>query len=39
MQDRITPINAGWKAGAVLCAARDGSLPLAVHFYNHEDDI
>ena len=23
----------------VVCAARDGNLRLAVHFYNHEDDI
>ncbi len=23
----------------VICSARDGSLRLAVHFYNHEDDI
>jgi selenocysteine lyase/cysteine desulfurase len=23
----------------VVCSARDGHLRLAVHFYNHEDDI
>jgi selenocysteine lyase/cysteine desulfurase len=23
----------------VVCAARDGNLRLAIHFYNHEDDI
>jgi len=23
----------------VICSARDGNLRLAVHFYNHEDDI
>jgi selenocysteine lyase/cysteine desulfurase len=23
----------------VVAAARDGNLRLAVHFYNHEDDI
>ena len=23
----------------VICSARDGHLRLAVHFYNHEDDI
>jgi len=23
----------------IVCAARDGNLRLAVHFYNHEDDI
>jgi len=23
----------------VICAERDGNLRLAVHFYNHEDDI
>jgi selenocysteine lyase/cysteine desulfurase len=22
-----------------VCSARDGNLRLAVHFYNHEDDI
>ncbi|MGK0274596.1 MAG: cysteine desulfurase/selenocysteine lyase [Ilumatobacter sp.] len=23
----------------VVCSARDGNLRLAIHFYNHEDDI
>jgi len=23
----------------VVCSARDGNLRLAVHFYNHEDDV
>ena len=23
----------------IICAARDGNLRLAIHFYNHEDDI
>jgi selenocysteine lyase/cysteine desulfurase len=23
----------------VICSARDGNLRLAIHFYNHEDDI
>lgn len=27
------------KRRGVVCAARDGNLRLAVHFYNHEDDI
>ncbi|MFW2381437.1 MAG: aminotransferase class V-fold PLP-dependent enzyme [Acidimicrobiales bacterium] len=27
------------KHQGVVCAARDGNLRLAVHFYNHEDDI
>jgi cysteine desulfurase / selenocysteine lyase len=27
------------KQRGVVCAARDGNLRLAVHFYNHEDDI
>ena len=27
------------KQRGVICAARDGNLRLAVHFYNHEDDI
>jgi cysteine desulfurase/selenocysteine lyase len=26
-------------AQQVICSARDGNLRLAVHFYNHEDDI
>ena len=27
------------KQRGVACAARDGNLRLAIHFYNHEDDI
>jgi selenocysteine lyase/cysteine desulfurase len=27
------------KRRGVVCAARDGNLRFAVHFYNHEDDI
>jgi len=27
------------KKRGVICAARDGNLRLALHFYNHEDDI
>lgn len=27
------------KNQGVVCAARDGNLRLAVHFYNHEDDV
>jgi cysteine desulfurase/selenocysteine lyase len=23
----------------IICATRDGNLRLAIHFYNHEDDI
>ena len=23
----------------IICSARDGNLRLAIHFYNHEDDI
>jgi selenocysteine lyase/cysteine desulfurase len=30
---------AALKQQGVVCAARDGNLRLAVHFYNHEDDI
>ena len=30
---------AALKERGVVCAARDGNLRLAVHFYNHEDDI
>jgi cysteine desulfurase / selenocysteine lyase len=27
------------KRRGIICAARDGNLRLAIHFYNHEDDI
>jgi selenocysteine lyase/cysteine desulfurase len=27
------------KARGIVCAARDGNLRVAIHFYNHEDDI
>jgi selenocysteine lyase/cysteine desulfurase len=27
------------KDRGIVCSARDGNLRLAVHFYNHEDDI
>jgi selenocysteine lyase/cysteine desulfurase len=27
------------KQRGVVCSARDGNLRLAVHFYNHEDDV
>jgi selenocysteine lyase/cysteine desulfurase len=27
------------KRRGVICSARDGNLRLAIHFYNHEDDI
>ena len=33
------PLLADLKERGVVCAARDGNLRLAVHFYNHEDDI
>jgi cysteine desulfurase / selenocysteine lyase len=33
------PLLAELKQRGVVCAARDGHLRLAVHFYNHEDDI
>ena len=33
------PLLAELKQRGVVCSARDGNLRLAVHFYNHEDDI
>jgi selenocysteine lyase/cysteine desulfurase len=27
------------KERGIVCSARDGNLRLAIHFYNHEDDI
>jgi selenocysteine lyase/cysteine desulfurase len=30
---------AGLKREGVLASVRDGNLRLALHFYNHEDDI
>jgi selenocysteine lyase/cysteine desulfurase len=32
-------ILAELKRRGVICAARDGSLRLAVRFYNHEEDV
>jgi selenocysteine lyase/cysteine desulfurase len=29
----------GLSGQGIICSARDGNLRLAVHFYNHEDDI
>jgi cysteine desulfurase / selenocysteine lyase len=34
-----TRLLAELKRRGVICSARDGNLRLAVHFYNHEDDI
>jgi cysteine desulfurase / selenocysteine lyase len=34
-----TPLLADLRQRGVVCSARDGNLRLAVHFYNHEDDI
>lgn len=34
-----TDLQAKLNQQGVVCAARDGNLRLAVHFYNHEDDI
>ena len=34
-----TPLLAELKRRGVMCSARDGNLRLAIHFYNHEDDI
>jgi cysteine desulfurase / selenocysteine lyase len=34
-----THLLAELKRRGIICAARDGNLRLAVHFYNHEDDI
>jgi cysteine desulfurase/selenocysteine lyase len=33
------PLLSGLKERGITCSARDGNLRLAVHFYNHEDDI
>ena len=33
------PLLAELKQRGVIAVARDGNLRLAVHFYNHEDDI
>jgi cysteine desulfurase / selenocysteine lyase len=48
-QSTIVSVPLGGRDGArllralseqgVICSARDGNLRLAVHFYNHEDDI
>ena len=34
-----TRLVAELKRRGVMCSARDGNLRLAIHFYNHEDDI
>jgi selenocysteine lyase/cysteine desulfurase len=32
-------VVAALKSRRIVCSARDGNLRIAVHFYNHEDDI
>ncbi len=40
LRDRDGPkVVAALKERRIICAARDGNLRLAIHFYNHEDDI
>jgi cysteine desulfurase / selenocysteine lyase len=34
-----TPRWSSLKDRRIVCAARDGNLRVAIHFYNHEDDI
>ncbi len=34
-----TQLIAELQRRGVVCSARDGNLRLAVHFYNHEDDV
>jgi cysteine desulfurase/selenocysteine lyase len=34
-----SPLLSDLKQHGIVCSARDGNLRLAVHFYNHEDDI
>ncbi len=34
-----TSLVAELRERGVICSARDGNLRLAIHFYNHEDDI
>jgi selenocysteine lyase/cysteine desulfurase len=34
-----TQLLAELKRRGVVCTTRDGNLRLAIHFYNHEDDI
>ena len=37
----LRTIAGSWRTvrTGIICSARDGSLRLAIHFYNHEDDI
>ena len=40
LHDRDGPkLIAALRERRVICSARDGNLRLAIHFYNHEDDI
>jgi cysteine desulfurase / selenocysteine lyase len=40
LHDRDAPKVVGaLKDRRIVCAARDGNLRVAIHFYNHEDDI
>lgn len=34
-----TDLTAQLKQRGIVCSAREGNLRLAIHFYNHEDDI
>jgi cysteine desulfurase / selenocysteine lyase len=36
---QAAPLLSALPGQGVICSARDGNLRLAVHFYNHEDDI
>ena len=40
LRDRdASEVAAALRERRIVCAARDGNLRLAIHFYNHEDDI